>query len=71
MKITTQERPLPPVSPYLDKKQASAYLGVGVEYIEDLIRSGRLKALKPSYKILRIHVRDLDALMNGAATIAS
>jgi excisionase family DNA binding protein len=69
--ITPQQRPLPPVSPYLTKVQAAEYLQVKREYIEDLIRSGRLRALRVSYRILRIDQRDLDALLQASATIGT
>ena len=59
-----------PVSPFLNKQQAAGYLGVSVLFIEDLIKKGKLKASKPSYKILRIHVADIDRLMEASATVA-
>src|SRR5262245_21752076 len=68
MTVTQQQRPLPLMSPFMTKKQAAHYLGVSVFFIEHLIKTGKLRASRPSYKILRLHQRDLDALMEKSAT---
>ena len=60
-----------PVSPYMSKPQAAKYLGVSVLYIEEQIKKGKLRAFKPSYRILRVHVKDLDGLMFNHSTIGA
>jgi excisionase family DNA binding protein len=69
--ITQQQRPLGPVSPYMTKQQCADYIGTKKEFVEDLIRSGRLRALRVSYRVLRIDQRDVDALLQASATIAT
>lgn len=53
----------------LTKQQAAEYVRCTPRYLERQIRAGRLKALKPSTKLVRIRLRDLDAFLESGATI--
>jgi excisionase family DNA binding protein len=51
------------------KQQAAEYVRCTPRYLERQIRAGRLRALKPSGKLVRIRLRDLDAFLESGATI--
>jgi excisionase family DNA binding protein len=53
----------------LTKRQAADYVCCTPRYLEQQIRLGRLRALKPSGKLVRIRLRDLDAFLESGATI--
>jgi excisionase family DNA binding protein len=53
----------------LTKQQAASYVGCSPRYLERAIVTGRLRALKPSSKLVRIRLRDLDAFLESGATI--
>jgi excisionase family DNA binding protein len=53
----------------LTKREAAALLRTTPRYIERQIRAGRLRACKPSGKLVRILRRDLDAFLNSGATV--
>jgi len=53
----------------LTKREAAALLRTTPRYIERQIHAGRLRACKPSGKLVRILRRDLDAFLNAGATI--
>jgi excisionase family DNA binding protein len=53
----------------LTKREAASLLRVTTRYIERAITSGRLRACKPTGKMLRIYRRDLDRFLEGGATI--
>jgi len=53
----------------LTKQQAASYIGCSPRYLERAIGSGRLRALKPTGKLLRIRFNDLEAFMDSGATI--
>jgi excisionase family DNA binding protein len=53
----------------LTKKQAAELLGCTVRYIERQIRAGRLRACKPSGKLVRILLRDLYAFLESGASL--
>jgi excisionase family DNA binding protein len=53
----------------LTKREAASLLKVTTRYIERVITSGRLRACKPTGKMLRIYRRDLDRFLEGGATI--
>jgi excisionase family DNA binding protein len=55
---------------YLTKQQAAKLLGCTTRYLERAVTSGRLKALKPSRKLWRVRLSDLDAFMSSGATRA-
>ena len=54
----------------LTKQEAAALLRCTVRYIERQIRAARLRACKPSGKLVRILRRDLDAFLESCASIA-
>jgi len=62
-------RPLDIGPVILTKREAANYVRCTPRYIERQIRAGRLKALKPTGKLLRIRLSDLDAFLESGATI--
>jgi excisionase family DNA binding protein len=58
-------------SAILTKQEAANLLRCTVRYLERQIRAGRLRAMKPSGKLVRIYRRDLDAFLHSGASIAS
>ena len=52
----------------LTKQQAAAYVQSTTRYVERAIKSGRLKACKPSGKFVRIRLKDLEAFLESGAT---
>jgi excisionase family DNA binding protein len=55
--------------PLLTLKQAAVYAICTPRYLQNQIRAGRLKALKPTGKLSRIRRSDLDAFFEAGATI--
>jgi excisionase family DNA binding protein len=53
----------------LTKRQAADYVRCTPRYLETQIRAGRLKALKPSGKLVRIRLLDLEKFLESGATI--
>jgi DNA binding domain, excisionase family len=53
----------------LTKRQAAEYVCCTPRYLEKQIRLGRLKALKPTAKLLRIRRTDLEAFLESGSTI--
>lgn len=69
-----------PVSPHaagrttaaiLTKQQAAEYLQTTPRYVERMVSSGRLRALKPTGKLVRFRMSDLDAFLEAGASIAA
>ena len=56
-------------SAILTKQQAAEYLQATPRYIERMVASGRLRALKPSGKLWRVRQSDLDAFLESGASI--
>ena len=56
-------------SALLTLTQAAQYAICTPRYLQNQIRAGRLKALKPTGKLLRIRRSDLDAFFEAGATI--
>jgi excisionase family DNA binding protein len=56
-------------NPLLTLKQAAQYAICTPRYLQNQIRAGRLKALKPTSKFLRIRRVDLDRFLEAGATI--
>jgi len=56
-------------APLLTTEDARAYLQCTRRYLERMVRSGRLRALKPSGKFVRFRQADLDAFLESGATI--
>ena len=52
----------------LTKRQAAAYVQSTTRYVERAIKSGRLKACKPTGKFVRIRLKDLEAFLETGAT---
>jgi excisionase family DNA binding protein len=55
----------------LTKQQAAEYLQVTPRYLDRMVASGRLKALKPTGKLWRVRRRDLDAFLESGTSIAA
>ena len=55
----------------LTKKEAADYVRCTVRYLERQVRAGRLRALKPTGKLVRFFRRDLDAFLESGASIAA
>ena len=55
----------------LTKQEAAALLRCTVRYIERQIRAGRLRACKPTGKLVRIFRHDLDAFLQSGASVAA
>ena len=55
--------------PLLTLKQAAVYAICTPRYLQKQIRAGRLKALKPTAKFLRIRRAELDRFLESGATI--
>ncbi len=55
--------------PLLTLKQAAQYAICTPRYLQNQIRRGRLKALKPTGKLVRIRRTDLDAFLESGSTI--
>ena len=53
----------------LTKREAANYIRCTPRYLERQIRAGRLRALKPTGKLVRIRRTDLDAFLESGATI--
>ena len=53
----------------LTKQRAAEYVQTTPRYIERMVQSGRLRALKPTGKLWRVRRRDLDAFLESGATI--
>ena len=57
-------------SAILTKKEAAELLRCTPRYLERQIRAGRLRACKPTGKLVRILRRDLDAFLQSGASVA-
>ena len=53
----------------LTKREAANYGRCTLRYLERQMRAGRLKALKPTGKLVRIRRADLEAFLESGATI--
>jgi DNA binding domain, excisionase family len=53
----------------LTKQQAASYVGCSARYLERAIVTGRLRALKPTSKLVRIRLKDLDAFLESGSSI--
>jgi excisionase family DNA binding protein len=54
----------------LTTQEAAALLKTTPRYIQRMVKAGRLRACKPSGKLVRIYRRDLDAFLQSGASIA-
>ena len=57
------------LAPLVTTQDACAYLQCTRRYLERMVRSGRLRALKPSRKLVRFRQADLDAFLESGAII--
>jgi excisionase family DNA binding protein len=57
------------IQPLFTKQQAADYVQCTPRYLERQIRTGRLRVLKPTGKLLRIRRSDLDAFLESGSTI--
>ena len=57
-------------TPVLTKQQAAEWLQVSPRYIERMVRSGRLRAYKPTGGLFRIRLNDLTAFLESGSSIA-
>jgi excisionase family DNA binding protein len=55
----------------LTKRQAADYVCCTPRYLENQIRAGRLRALKPTGKLVRIRRSDLEKFLESGATIGA
>ena len=55
----------------LTKREAANYVHFTTRYLERQIRVGRLTALKPTSRLVRIRRTDLEAFLEGRATIGA
>jgi excisionase family DNA binding protein len=53
----------------LTKQEAAALLRCTPRYLERQVRSGRLRALKPTGRFVRFRRRDIDAFLESGASI--
>jgi excisionase family DNA binding protein len=71
--MATQQHQNPPAeasnSAILTKKEAAELVRCTVRYLERQIRAGRLRALKPTGKLVRIRLKDLEAFLESGASI--
>ena len=56
--------------PLFTLKQAAQYAICTPRYLQKQIRAGRLKALKPTAKLVRIRRNDLDAFLESGSSIS-
>ena len=66
-----QKQPFADGAELLTKAEAALRIKSTIRYIERMIASGRLRALKPTGKLVRIRQRDLDAFLESGATIGA
>jgi len=58
-------------SAILTKQEAAELLRCTPRYLERQIRAGRLRACKPTGKLVRIFRHDLDAFLQSGASVAA
>jgi excisionase family DNA binding protein len=56
-------------SAILTKQEAANYIRCTTRYLERQIRAGRLRALRPTGKFVRIRRSDLEAFLESGSTI--
>jgi excisionase family DNA binding protein len=56
-------------STILTKPEAAAFVRCTTRYLERQVRAGRLKALKPTSKMVRFRRADLEAFLESGSTI--
>ncbi len=66
---TTKGSPLPAGPRLQTKQEAAEYIRCTPRYLERMVHAGRLRALKPTAKLVRFRQSDLDAFLESGATI--
>jgi excisionase family DNA binding protein len=66
---TPAEREISESRPILTKLQACELLSCNPRYLERAVKTGRLRALKPTGKFWRVRKSDLEAFLESGATI--
>jgi excisionase family DNA binding protein len=56
-------------TPLRTKEQAASYIQCTPRYLERMVHTGRLRALKPTGKLIRFRQSDLDEFLESGATI--
>src|SRR5262249_25898323 len=69
--VPNQKQPSADGAELLTKQETAQRLKSTIRYIERMIATGRLKALKPTGKMVRIRQRDLDTFLESGATIGA
>ena len=52
----------------LTKQQAAAYVQATPRFLERMVKAGRLRALRPTAKLWRVRLSDLEAFLESGAT---
>jgi excisionase family DNA binding protein len=55
----------------LTRNEAAAYLRCTPKYVDNQIRAGRIRALKPTGKLVRIYQSDIDAFLQSGASVTA
>ena len=69
--VSTQNQPYADGAVLLTKQEAALRIKSTTRYIERMVAAGRLKALKPTGRMVRIRQRDLEAFLESGATIGA
>jgi excisionase family DNA binding protein len=68
-KSKTKSQSLDTNGDILNKKQTAALLGVTTKYLDRQVRAGKLRASKPSFKLVRFQRKDILAWLDKHASI--
>jgi excisionase family DNA binding protein len=68
-KAKSKSQPLNTNGEILNKKETAALLGVTTKYLERQVRAGKLRASKPSFKLIRFQRKDIFAWLDKHASI--
>ena len=55
--------------PVLTKQEAANFIGCTTRYLERQVRAGRLKALRPTGKLWRVRLGDLEKFLESGSSI--
>ena len=53
----------------LDKRQAAHHIQTTTRFLECAVKLGRLKALRPTAKLWRVRLRDLETFLESGSSI--
>jgi excisionase family DNA binding protein len=68
-KSKTKSQQLQTSGEILNKKETAALLGVTTKYLDRQVRAGKLRASRPSFKLVRFQRKDVLAWLDRHATI--